>query len=46
MSELLLQTIVEKLEAFEIALQKRDDDGIKNEYAQLSCNEINPINSR
>ncbi len=46
MSDLLLQTIVEKLEAFEIALLKRDDDGAKIEVRHLVANEIFPFNSR
>jgi hypothetical protein len=43
MSDLLLQTIVEKLDAFEIALLKRDDNGIKNEVRQLIANETKPF---
>src|SRR5688500_5429014 len=45
MSDLLLQTIVEKLEAFEIALLKRNDDETKNAAQHFIANEIKPYQS-
>jgi hypothetical protein len=45
MSDLLLQTIVEKLEAFEIALLKHDDDKTQNSAQHFIADEIKPYQS-